>query len=165
VAVVDQINARVDPAVKAKYDAAAAAIGVTTSELFRELLDKGMPEVEQRAKLAVAARGQWPNNIPHAAVEQELRSLMISISRTDPLTLQPRDLMGPRGRALLTLLSWVWDQDTASAAEVKAREKIASWLASLNIKATVTAGAKSEADTGHFSPESKPVKPYPRRGT
>jgi hypothetical protein len=164
-AVIDQINARVDPAVKAQYDAAAASLGCTTSELFRELLDKGLPDVVERAKAAAATRGQWPNNVPQAAVEHELQQLMKSIARSEPLAVQPRDLHGPRGKALLTLLSWVWEQSESSAAEKAARTKLAAWLAGLNIKTAVGAAPVKQEGQVDFTPPSKPVKSYPRRGT
>jgi hypothetical protein len=165
VAVVDQVNVRTDPAVKAEYDAIAAALDVPAATIYRELLERGLPEYRQKAQEAVKQRGHWPGGIPAAAVEAELSTLVKAIARSEPLSILPRDLYGPRAKALLCLLSWLWGE-SSSAAEVKARDKLAAWLATLNIKATVSASASPVATVvPQYTPPPKPVKSYPRRGT
>lgn len=158
VAVIDQINTRIDPAIKARYDAAAAAMDETASSLFREILEKNLPDIEKRAEEAVAARQGWPGTIPQAAVEAAIQTYMRNIARTEPLKVLPRELYGVEGKALYTLLSWIWADD--SEAEAKARKKIAAWLETLNIKAEITAHSVAHKPA---APESKPIKNYPRR--
>jgi hypothetical protein len=158
VAVIDQINTRVDPAMKARYDAAAAALDQPASSIFREILEKALPEIEKRAEERAHQRGGWPGTIPAHAVEQALQGYMRAVARSDTLRLAPHDIYGPEGKALFVLLAWIWSEETAD--DAKARKKLAAWLESLNIKAEVSAAA---AHAKPALPDSRPVKNYPRR--
>ena len=158
-AVIDQINTRVDPAIKARYDAAAAAMDEPASALFREIVEKALPEIEKRAEQATAARQGWPGTIPQHAVEAALQSYMRAIARSEPLRVLPRDLYSAEGRALWQLLSWVWSE--GDDADAKARKKVAAWLESLNIRAEITSQAGITPKSS--IPDSKPIKSYPRR--
>lgn len=167
-AIIDQLNTRIDPAAKVAYDAAAAALGCTTSQIVREVLEQALPGVQERAKEAVAKAGKWPGTIPAAAVEAELSHLLRSIARSEPLAIAPADLLGARGKAFSQLFGWIFDEDDASPVERKAREKVHAWLAGLELKAAAGPGSpNSPGGLPNAQPGaivSKPVKNYPRRG-
>lgn len=158
-AVIDQINTRVDPAVKARYDAAAAALDVPASQIYRELLEQNLADIEKRAEEAARKRGGWQGGIPQHAIEAAVQRFMRSVARNEPLRLEPRDLYSADAKALWLFLSWIWSEGEADDAKVRA--KLAKWLESLNIKAEVTAFSVPSAKDS--SPESKSFKSYPRR--
>jgi hypothetical protein len=165
-AVIDQINVRVDPAVKAEFDAIAATLDSTGAALIRELLEEKMPELRERAVAAAAQRGKWPAAIPAAAVEQEILSLARSIARSEPLSVVPRDVLSARGRAMLQLLTWIWQGAEDAAGGAKVGKKVEEWLDAVSFKDAVKSAEKVDAATGGvYIPPAKPVKDYPRRGS
>ncbi|AMV28830.1 hypothetical protein VT84_30835 [Gemmata sp. SH-PL17] len=161
-AISDQINTRVDPAMKARYDAAAAVLGKTASTVYREVLESHLEEVERQADEAAKQRGKWPGNVPATLVEEALERHLKSISRTEPLRLSPSELYGPESKALWTLLSWIWAEDDGS--ETKVRAKLTKWLESLDISAEVMPyAAQPTADMLNKAlPTPRKVRSYPR---
>lgn len=155
---VDQINTRVDPELKARYDAVAATLDMPAAQIFRELFEANIAEWETKAEEATRKRHGWPGNIPNVQVEQALERFLKCIGRTEPLKLLPRDLYAAEAKALWILLSWIWAEDDAG--DVKARKKLGEWFESLNIKAL---DLFIQPPSGKPLPESKPVRNYARR--
>jgi hypothetical protein len=158
VAVIDQINTRVDPALKAEYDATAAALGVPASSIFREILEKALPEWRLRAEEAARKREGYLGSVPQHALETSIQNYMRAIARSETLKLAPHTLFGADSKALWQLLTWIWGEETEH--DAKARKKLAAWLESLNIKANVTTFVPPVTVS---RPDPKPVKDYPRR--
>lgn len=164
----EQVNARVDPALKAEYAAIAAALDVTGSVLFREVLEGALPAMRERELEAVKKRAGFPGAIPPDLIRDEIQNLIKSVSDSRPLSVLPRELFGARGLALQAFLNWVLPTDKPSLADKKAHDKLAHWLESLDIKASVAATpsptpAVLPAPAPAVVPTSKPVKNYPRR--
>lgn len=167
--IIDQINTRVDPALKSELDAIAATLEVPSSTLLREALEGAIPAFRDRADAEMKRKHGFPGNIPAAAIESEATDLLRRIARSEPLAVLPGDLLGPRGKALHTLLSWLFESSDPSPAEKGAREKLHKWLESLDIKASVKASAHTAPPVAAGAPardgvQSRPIKPYPRRG-
>jgi hypothetical protein len=160
-AIIDQINARVDPQVKARLDAAAAVLDQTSSVLLREALEAKLEEFEARAEEAAKRRGKWPGAIPQHEVDTALVRVLKSVSRNEPIRLMPGELYGADAKALWVLLSWVWSEGDDSAADTDARKKLAKFLDGLNIRATVADVMVHPRPAP--APDAKPIKSYPRR--
>jgi predicted DNA-binding protein len=160
--IIDQINVRIDPSVKVRVDAAAAALGLTSSQLVREAVDASIAALEARAEEAIRTAHSWPHSIPAAAVEQELMQLTRAIPRSQPLTIAPADIRGARGLAAYMLLKWVFAElDGNPTPADKAREaKVHKWLDACDLPKSGGKGKPPKDDT---VVESRPIKDYPRR--
>lgn len=161
--IVDQINVRVDPAAKAQLDAAAVALGVSSSSLVRQIIDDSIPAVLERAKERLRRANLWPGGIPTSAVESALTAFTKAIVNTRPIVVSPSELLSAEGKALRVMLNWIWgEEDELSPAEKGAQTKLLNWFEAVKLPKPEIKQKPTELVDDQT--QSQPVDGYRRRG-
>ena len=153
---------------KAEFMTIAANLDLSSSDLLRRALNDALPALRAESKAKVATRAGFPGNIPAKAIEEEVEQFLKAIARSEPLSVVPREIMSARGLALQQLLNWILSP-SETPTEAKVADKVTAWMAALDLGAVAAAkpAAAPEAEVAApppaYVPQSKPIKPYPRR--
>jgi hypothetical protein len=126
--VVAQIVFRTEADHKAAIEAISNALGVSSSELIRNILDERLPEWRKKADAKQAKDSNLPHGVTDEEVEKAMTSLLLSVVKKEPIRLYPHDLLSPQSKAVWEFLGYLW-KDRPTPPEAKIADRVLSALA------------------------------------